>query len=71
MDSDENLAHLKSVKQLSQKHPTWSEGGLRHIIFHKDTNGFAECIYKVGKRVLIHEGKFFACIERQNTFANA
>jgi hypothetical protein len=49
------------------QHHTWPpEGGLRHMIFHKETNGFATAFKKVGRRVLIDEAEFFACINRKN-----
>lgn len=42
------------------KHHEWPPlGGLRNLIFHKDTNGFAKAVKKVGKRVLIDEAAFF------------
>ncbi len=41
-------------------------GGLRHLIFHADTNGFKSCIKRIGRRVLIDEVAFFAWIELQN-----
>lgn len=37
------------------------------MIFNKDNNGFATAFKKVGRRVLIDEAEFFACIERKNT----
>jgi hypothetical protein len=50
-----------------KNHHSWPpEGGLRHMVFHKDTNGFATAFKKVGRRVLIDETEFFSCIERKN-----
>ena len=53
--------------------PEWNEhhswppvGGLRHIIFHAETNGFKEAIVRVGRRVLIDESKFFECAKKQS-----
>ena len=47
--------------------PRWNDfhvwppiGGLRHLIFHETTNGFSECVVRIGRRVLIDEQKFFA-----------
>lgn len=46
--------------------PKWNDyhiwppiGGLRHLIFHEKTNGFSDCLVRVGRRVLIDEDKFF------------
>lgn len=41
-------------------------GGLRHIIFHAETNGFKSAIKRSGRRVLINEAEFFRCLERMN-----
>jgi hypothetical protein len=38
-------------------------GGLRHLIFHAHTNGFSDCIVRVGRRVLINENKYFEWLE--------
>jgi hypothetical protein len=49
------------------KFHTWPPvGGLRHIIFNADSNGFAPCIKRVGRRVLIDEARFFEIVETQN-----
>jgi hypothetical protein len=48
-------------------HHCWPPiGGLRHLVFHKDTNGFATAFKKSGRIILIDEAEFFACIERNN-----
>lgn len=41
-------------------------GGLRHLIFYEYTNGFHHCVVRLGRRVLIDEGKFFEWAECQN-----
>ena len=53
--------------------PDWNKyhmwpplGGLRSLIFYKDTNGFDKVVKKVGKRVLIDETAFFMWIEDKN-----
>lgn len=49
------------------KHHTWPpQGGLRHLIFNEETNGFASAFKRVGRRVLIDEAEFFACVDKQN-----
>ncbi len=46
---------------------TWPTiGGLRHLIFHENSNGFSSAFKRVGRRVLIDEAEFFACVARQN-----
>lgn len=50
------------------KHHEWPpQGGLRHLIFHAETNGFASAFKRVGRRVLVDEAEFFQCVERQNS----
>jgi hypothetical protein len=49
------------------KHHSWPPiGGLRHLIFHEKNNGFASAFKRVGRRVLIDESEFFACVNKQN-----
>ena len=42
------------------------QGGLRHLKFNQDRNGFAGAFVKCGRRVLINEAKFFECVARRN-----
>ena len=49
-------------------HHDWPpKGGLRHLIFHEETNGFKSAFKRVGRRVLIDEAEFFRCVDRQNS----
>lgn len=41
-------------------HPWPPPGGLRHLIFHANSNGFSAVIVRIGRRVLIDEAAFFA-----------
>jgi hypothetical protein len=42
------------------KYHSWPPiGGLRHLIFYGNQNGFNHCIRRVGRRVLIDEAAFF------------
>lgn len=51
-------------------HPWPPIGGLRHLIFNADSNGFSKVIRRAGRRVLIDEQAFFAwadsasCVKR-------
>jgi hypothetical protein len=57
-----------TVNQLSEKHPAFTRGGLRALIFNENSNGLAKVgvIVRIGRKVLIDESKFFAWIEAQN-----
>lgn len=48
-----------------QYHPWPPIGGLRHMMFHAQTNGFKKAFLKVGRRVLIDEAAFFECAREQ------
>lgn len=41
-------------------------GGLRHLIFHAEKNGFNQVIRRVGRRILIDEAEFFRWVEQNN-----
>lgn len=48
-------------------HHAWPPiGGLRHLAFHADTNGFAPAFVRVGKRVLVDEAAFFRAVAAGN-----
>lgn len=48
------------------EHHTWPPlGGLRHLVFHANSNGFNKCIRRVGRRVLIDETAFFEWVNTQ------
>ncbi len=42
-----------TVKDFCKTNPTFSENSLRWIIFNADTNGFAKCIKRIGRKILI------------------
>lgn len=49
----------------NEHHPWPPIGGLRHLIFFADTNGFNKVIRRIGRRVLIDEAAFFDWANRQ------
>ncbi len=59
---------LLKIKQFSAKHPSFPEGGLRHLVFHEHENGLAEsgAIVRNGRSVLIHEERFFNWVISRN-----
>jgi hypothetical protein len=56
---------LIPVTQWSNYHPWPPIGGLRHFIFNEHSNGFSHCVRRVGRKVLIDEGRFFEWVENQ------
>jgi len=66
-----NNPTFSTVKQLCIRHSAFNEGGIRHIIFHEKTNGLAQsgAIVRIGRKIIINEGKFFQYLEQQNEVA--
>ncbi len=64
MSDDSNTSQLFTVSQFCKKHPAFSAGGLRWQIFNENSNGLAkaQAIIRVGRRVLIHEGRYLRAI---------
>ena len=46
-------------------------GGLRHLVFYENKNGFSRVVRRIGRRVLIHEGEFFRWVEKRNGFVES
>lgn len=63
---NESLPKLIPVTKWNEHHQFPPIGGLRHLIFHEKANGFARCIRRIGRRVLIDEAAFFEWVEAQN-----
>lgn len=57
--------YLFTVKQFSERHG-WPIGGLRHLIFHENTNGLSQVLRRIGRKILIDEQEFFHWIDKQN-----
>jgi hypothetical protein len=68
---------LMSVKQFAEKHPGFSQGSLRGLIFYAKSrqsttglisgNGLESALVRIGTKILINEALFFNWIaERQN-----
>ena len=50
------------------KHHAWPPlGGVRHLVFHQETNGFKKVVKRVGRRLLIDERAFFEWVDEQNS----
>lgn len=57
-----------TVQQFTKKHPAFTNGGLRSLIFNEHSNGLAKsgAIVRIGRKVLIDETKLFGWVEAQN-----
>ncbi len=53
------------LTQWNDYHPHPPIGGLRHLVFHADVNGFHKVIKRVGKRILLDEHAYFEWVDEQ------
>ena len=65
-----NKNNLQSIRLIPV--PKWNDyhdwppqGGLRHLIFNAEKNGFNSVIRRIGRRVLIDEAAFFQWVKEQ------
>lgn len=56
---------LIPVPDWHRYHPWPPIGGLRHLVFYAETNGFNKVIRRIGRRVLIDEAAFFDWVNEQ------
>lgn len=58
---------ISTVKQFSAKYPAFPEGGMRHKIFHADTNGLeaSGALVRDGRKILIMEDQFFEWLTKR------
>ncbi len=57
---------LIPVTQWNEHHPWPPQGGLRHLIFNCEKNGFKKVIRRANRRILLDEAAFFAWMDEQN-----
>jgi hypothetical protein len=55
--------NLKTVRQLAQTSPAFSEAALRWLIFNAAVNGLNSALVRIGRRVLIDEDQFSLWLE--------
>lgn len=56
---------ILSIRQLTERHPGFTEPSLRWLVFNARGNGLlaSGAIVRIGRRVLIDEVKFLAWVE--------
>jgi hypothetical protein len=65
------LRTILTVRHFSERHPAFSQGSLRNLIFLSEghgnlsANGLGIALVRIGRRVLIDEQKFFEWVESQ------
>ena len=73
--NEANTRTLSTVRQFSEKHPAFSQGAIRNLIFLADErktskgtipgNGLSAALVRIGRKVLIDETRFFEWIDQQ------
>ena len=58
-------AKLIPLTEWPEHHRYPTVAGLRYLVFNAEKNGFASCIKRIGKRVLIDEAAYFAWVDAQ------
>ena len=66
---------LSTVRQFSEKHPAFSQGSIRNLVFLAESrktskgtiagNGLGIALVRIGRKLLIDESRFFEWIESQ------
>lgn len=64
-NNSQNQNRFIPVTDWKNHHPWPAVGGLRHLIFNAETNGFEKVIVRAGRRVLIDEKAFFEWLNAQ------
>lgn len=57
---------LIPVTKWNDYHDWPAIGGLRHLIFNENQNGFSKVIRRIGSRVLLDEKSFFEWVNEKN-----
>jgi len=72
MDKQNIPTRLLTINNFVEEHKSFaSHGGIRHLIFHSESNGFKSAFKRIGSRVLIDEKEFFKCVEKINEVQSA
>ncbi len=60
-----NYEKLRTVKQIAEANPAFTEASLRWLIYQSDQNGLDEVLVRVGRRVLFDMEKFNEWLEHR------
>jgi hypothetical protein len=55
---------MKTVKQLAEERPFFTESSLRWMLFNRSQNGLNAAVIKIGKKILIDETKFDKWVDK-------
>lgn len=54
---------LRTLRQLAERNPAFTEGALRWHVFNAKSNGLDKAIVRIGRRVLVDELEFNRWLE--------
>ena len=60
-----DFQNLRTVKQIANSNPAFTEASLRWLIYNSDQNGIDQVLVRVGRRVLFDMDQFNDWLERQ------
>ncbi|MFA7277056.1 MAG: hypothetical protein WC043_09675 [Pseudobdellovibrionaceae bacterium] len=63
---EQTKRNIFTVRQFCDRNPAFTPGGIRHLIFYSDKNGFSTSFKRIGRRVYIDETQFFKCVDKAN-----
>lgn len=68
MKENSNTFHNRLIPLTEwHKYYSWPPiGGLRHLVFHSETNGFDKVIRRVGRKVLLDETAWHEWVRSKN-----
>ena len=59
------VENLKTVRQLAEASPAFSEQSIRWLIFNSERNGLDTALVRVGRRVLVDTERFNEWLEER------
>jgi hypothetical protein len=60
-----NFENLKTVRQIAECNPAFTEASLRWLIYRADQNGIDQVLVRVGRRILFDMERFEHWLERR------
>lgn len=69
MDAIPEASPFLTVAATARKYAAagFTVGSLRWLAFNREHNGFGAAFVKIGRKLLVDEAEFVACIRRQNS----
>ena len=59
-------SRLLTPRQVWETYPAFSEGSLRWLLFHRQTNGLSVAVRKIGRRLVLVEDLFLEWVEKHS-----